>query len=66
MEKPDTWIVGDDPQSRRTHGRYLEGVTAHGIHLTLDDRWVQCRVIGRIICRPPDEHRFVPVHMACH
>ena len=64
VEEPRARVVCDETQSYAPHGRNLDGVSTHGICLSLRHGRVQSRIVGRIVRYAVDDLELVPVEMA--
>lgn len=61
MENPNTGIVSYDTQSSGVHRRDLYSVTTDRVQLTLNERWVQGDIIGRVVFRTGYDHGLMSV-----
>ena len=64
VEKPGPGIISDESQSGSLHRQQLDCVTAHGIRLSLLQRWVCGGVIRSIVTTAFDDLELVPVKVA--
>jgi hypothetical protein len=64
VEHPSARVVGNYTQRNGASLRHLDGITTHRIRLAFHDRWVQRRVVGRIVLCTIDYLHLVTVKMA--
>jgi hypothetical protein len=64
VEHPSARVVSNYTQGNGASFRHLDGITTHWIRLAFHDRWVQCRVVGRIVLCTIDYLHLVAVEMA--
>jgi hypothetical protein len=63
MEEPDSRVVCDNTQGYRVHGRYLNGVTTHGVGLPFDEWRVEGWVTGCVVLSAVDDGHLVPMQV---
>lgn len=64
VEHPSARVVGNQTQRNGASLRHLDGISTHWIRLAFYDRWVQRRVVGRIVLCAIDYLHLVAVKMA--